>query len=135
MISAPKCFAGLAAAALATSALAACSSSSTSSSSTSSSSKPVSGGTLHIVSASGPDHIDTVPAYYTVDYQLERAYARQLVSYPTVPASSTSSAGWTTISTRLLFARPSGFAFVAIGRVDPIPWALIRSPAIPRETR
>jgi len=94
MISAPKCFAGLAAAALATSALAACSSSSTSSSSTSSSSKPVSGGTLHIVSASGPDHIDTVPAYYTVDYQLERAYTRQLVSYPTEPASSTSSAGW-----------------------------------------
>jgi peptide/nickel transport system substrate-binding protein len=95
MISAPKCFAGLAAAALAASVLAACSSSSsTSSSSTSSSSKPVSGGTLHIVSASGPDHIDTVPAYYTVDYQLERAYTRQLVSYPTEPASSTSSAGW-----------------------------------------
>jgi peptide/nickel transport system substrate-binding protein len=95
MISAPKCFAGLAAAALAASALAACSSSSsTSSSSTSSSSKPVSGGTLHIVSASGPDHIDTVPAYYTVDYQLERAYTRQLVAYPTEPASSTSSAGW-----------------------------------------
>jgi peptide/nickel transport system substrate-binding protein len=95
MISAPKCFAGLAAAALAASALAACSSSSsTSSSSTSSSSKPVSGGTLHIVSASGPDHIDTVPAYYTVDYQLERAYTRQLVQYPTEPASSTASAGW-----------------------------------------
>jgi peptide/nickel transport system substrate-binding protein len=29
-----------------------------------------------------------------VDYQLERAYTRQLVSYPTEPASSTSSAGW-----------------------------------------
>ena len=64
-----------------------------------SSSKPVSGGTLHIVSASGPDHIDTVPAYYTVDYQLERAYTRQLVSYPTVPATTTSSAGWTTDTT------------------------------------
>src|SRR5208282_3881332 len=95
MISAPKCFAGLAAVALATTAIAACSSSSSSSSATSSSSKPVSGGTLHIVSASGPDHIDTVPAYYTVDYQLERAYTRQLLSYPTVPAASTSSAGWT----------------------------------------
>jgi peptide/nickel transport system substrate-binding protein len=99
MISKPKCFAGLAAVALATTAIAACSSSSTSSSATSSSGKPVSGGTLHIVSASGPDHIDTVPAYYTVDYQLERAYARQLVAYPTVPASSTSSAGWTTDTT------------------------------------
>ncbi len=99
MISAPKCFAGLAAVALATTALAACSSSSSSSSATSSTSKPVSGGTLHIVSASGPDHIDTVPAYYTVDYQLERAYARQLLAYPTVPAASTSSAGWTTDTT------------------------------------
>src|SRR5580658_3602026 len=100
MISAPKCFAGLAAAALAASALAACSSSSsTSSSSTASSGKPVSGGTLHIVSASGPDHIDTVPAYYTVDYQLEHAYTRQLVAYPTVPATTTASAGWTTDTT------------------------------------
>ncbi len=99
MISAPKCFAGLAAVALATTAIAACSSSSSSSSATSSSSKPVSGGTLHIVSASGPDHIDTVPAYYTVDYQLERAYTRQLVSYPTVPFTSTSSPGWTTATT------------------------------------
>src|SRR5580692_8540320 len=97
MISAPKCLAGLAAAALAATALAACSSSSStsaSSSSPASSGKPVSGGTLHIVSASGPDHIDTVPAYYTVDYQLERAYTRQLVQYPTEPASSTASAGW-----------------------------------------
>jgi len=101
MISAPKCFAGLAAAALAATALAACSSSSSTSSSSSpaSSGKPVSGGTLHIVSASGPDHIDTVPAYYTVDYQLERAYTRQLVAYPTVPATSTASAGWTTDTT------------------------------------
>jgi peptide/nickel transport system substrate-binding protein len=102
MISAPKCFAGLAAAALAASALAACSSSSSPSSTSStpaSSGKPVSGGTLHIVSAAGPDHIDTVPAYYTVDYQLERAYARQLVQYPTVPASTTASAGWTTDTT------------------------------------
>ena len=32
----------------------------------------------------GPDHMDTVPAYYTADYELERVYTRQLVSYPTV---------------------------------------------------
>lgn len=95
----PKRFAGLAALALAATALAACSSSSSSSTSAASTGKPVYGGTLHIVSASGPDHIDTVPAYYTVDYQLERAYARQLVSYPTVPADTTSSAGWTTDTT------------------------------------
>jgi peptide/nickel transport system substrate-binding protein len=95
MISAHKCFAGLAAAALAASALTACSSSSTSSTSAASTSKPVYGGTLHIISAGGPDHLDTVPAYYTVDYQLERAYTRQLVSYPTDPDPTVSSPGWT----------------------------------------
>jgi peptide/nickel transport system substrate-binding protein len=100
-----KRVAGLTLAAVAaTSALAACSSSSPSSSSSSSSpasgsAKPVSGGTLRIISASGPDHIDTVSAYYTVDYQLERAYTRQLLSYPTVPYTSTSSAGWTATTT------------------------------------
>jgi peptide/nickel transport system substrate-binding protein len=102
MISAPKCFAGLAAAALAASALAACSSSSStsaSSSSPASSGKPVSGGTLHIVAAAGPDHIDTVPAYYTADYMIERAYTRQLVTYPTVPATTATSAGFTTETT------------------------------------
>jgi peptide/nickel transport system substrate-binding protein len=94
--------AALAAATLAAGALAACSSSSGGSTSTptaSTNQKPTSGGTLNIVSASGPDHLDTVSAYYTVDYQLEHAYARQLLSYPTVPYTSTSSAGWTTDTT------------------------------------
>jgi peptide/nickel transport system substrate-binding protein len=101
MISTPKRFAGLAAAVLAAGALAACSSSSTSSpaAGSSSSSTPVSGGTLNIISAGGPDHIDTVPAYFTVDYQLERAYTRQLLSYPTVPYTGTSGAGWTATTT------------------------------------
>jgi peptide/nickel transport system substrate-binding protein len=80
--------------------LAACGGSS-SSNSTASSGKPVYGGTLHIVAAAGPDHIDTVPAYYTADYQLERAYTRQLLAYPTVPATSTTSAGWTQTTTPL----------------------------------
>jgi peptide/nickel transport system substrate-binding protein len=52
------------------------------------------GGVLRIVAASGPDHVDTVPAYYTADYVLERAYARQLVTYRTVPDPSLNSAGW-----------------------------------------
>ncbi|MDR0345457.1 MAG: ABC transporter substrate-binding protein [Nocardiopsaceae bacterium] len=52
------------------------------------------GGTLHIVAASGPDHIDTVPAYYTADYMLEHAYTRQLLQYPTVAYTGTSGAGW-----------------------------------------
>jgi len=99
MISAPKRFAGLAAAVLAAAGLAACSSSSSPSASSTSAGKPVSGGTLHIVSAAGPDHIDTVPAYFTVDYQLEHAYTRQLLSYQTVPYTGTSGAGWTATTT------------------------------------
>jgi peptide/nickel transport system substrate-binding protein len=94
----PKRYAVAAVAGIAAVSLAACGGSS-SSSSTASSGKPVYGGTLHIVAASGPDHIDTVPAYYTADYQLERAYARQLLAYPTVPATSTSSQGWTQTTT------------------------------------
>ena len=89
----PKRYAVAAVAGVAAMGLAACGGSS-SSHSTASSGKPVYGGTLHIVAAAGPDHIDTVPAYYTADYELERAYTRQLLQYPTVPATSTSSAGW-----------------------------------------
>jgi peptide/nickel transport system substrate-binding protein len=100
MISAPKRFVVLSAAVLAAAGLAACSSSAKSSApAASSSTTPQYGGTLHIVAASGPDHIDTVPAYYTADYMLERAYTRQLVQYPSVPYTSTSSAGWTADTT------------------------------------
>jgi len=102
---ASKRVATLAVLAIAAGGLAACSStssntgSSTPNASATSSAKPQSGGTLNIVAASGPDHIDTVPAYYTPDYELERIYTRQLVSYPTVPAATTSSAAWTTDTT------------------------------------
>jgi peptide/nickel transport system substrate-binding protein len=102
---ASKRVATLAVLAIAAGGLAACSStssntgSSTAPTSATSSEKPQSGGTLNIVAASGPDHIDTVPAYYTPDYELERVYTRQLVSYPTVPAASTTSAAWTTDTT------------------------------------
>jgi peptide/nickel transport system substrate-binding protein len=101
---ASKRVATLAVLAIAAGGLAACSSSSSTGSTTAptsatSSEKPQSGGTLNIVAASGPDHIDTVPAYYTPDYELERVYTRQLVSYPTMPAATTSSAAWTTDTT------------------------------------
>jgi len=89
----------MAIASLAAAGLAACSSSSNSSSSTSTANKPVSGGTLRLVAASGPDHIDTVPAYYTADYILERAYARQLLTYPTVFDPTLTSPGWKTDTT------------------------------------
>ncbi len=101
---ASKRVATLAVLAIAAGGLAACSSSSSTVSTTAptsatSSEKPQSGGTLNIVAASGPDHIDTVPAYYTPDYELERVYTRQLVSYETVPAPTTASAAWTTDTT------------------------------------
>jgi ABC-type glycerol-3-phosphate transport system substrate-binding protein len=85
MTSRPKRVAGLAAVLIAGAGLAACSSSSPSSPSApaTSSAKPVSGGTLRIVAASGPEHLDTVPSYYTTDYQLTHAYTRQLLNYPT----------------------------------------------------
>jgi peptide/nickel transport system substrate-binding protein len=102
---ASKRVATLAVLAIAAGGLAACSSStsstgsSTAPTSATSSQKPQSGGTLNIVAASGPDHIDTVPAYYTPDYELERVYTRQLVSYPTMPAATTASGAWTTDTT------------------------------------
>jgi peptide/nickel transport system substrate-binding protein len=99
----PKKYAALAAVALAAAALAACGSSSGGSTAGSSASAspgaPVKGGTLKIVAAGGPDHIDPVPAYTTYDYMLERAYARQLLSYRTVPSSSTTSTAWTQSTT------------------------------------
>src|SRR6202034_1266135 len=110
---ASKRVATLAVLAIAAGGLAACSSTSSNTGSTTaptsatSSEKPQSGGTLNIVAASGPDHIDTVPAYYTPDYELERVYTRQLVSYPTVPAATTSSAAWTTDTTPVADAATS----------------------------
>ena len=94
MISAPNRLAALSVAVLAASGLAACTSSS-GSSSASSAGKPVYGGTLNIVAAGGPDHVDTVPAYTSYDYEFEHAYTRQLLGYPSVPYDGTSSAGWT----------------------------------------
>jgi peptide/nickel transport system substrate-binding protein len=90
----PKRFTAVAVALLAAAGLAACGKSSTTSTPNASGSKPVYGGTLHIVAASGPDHIDTVPAYYTADYILERAYTRQLLSYPYSVDPALGDAGW-----------------------------------------
>ena len=94
MTSAAKRLAGLAAVLITGAGLAACSTSTTPSAPPSSSAKPVYGGTLRIVAASGPEHLDTVPSYYTTDYQLTHAYTRQLLSYPTLPYTSTSDANW-----------------------------------------
>ena len=93
MTSTARRFAVLATVVAAALGLAACSTSS--SGTTSSSSTPTNGGTLRIIANAGPDHFDTVPAYYTADYIMERAYARQMLSYKTLPAQSTSSTLWT----------------------------------------
>jgi peptide/nickel transport system substrate-binding protein len=84
--------AALATAGLAVAGLAACSS--TNNNASGGGSKPVSGGTLKIVAAGGPNYLDTVPAYYTANYILERTFARQLLSYPAVPDPKIGGPGW-----------------------------------------
>jgi ABC-type transport system substrate-binding protein len=48
-------------------------------------SAPVKGGTLVMLGQSDIFNLDTTSGYYTVDSILERAFTRQLVSYPTAP--------------------------------------------------
>jgi len=90
----PKLYAAAAVVAVAAMGLAACGGSGNNSGSNSSSGTPVKGGTLNIVAASGWAHLDTVPAYYTADYMLERAYTRQMVAYPYAVPTSIGSPGW-----------------------------------------
>jgi peptide/nickel transport system substrate-binding protein len=47
------------------------------------------GGTLLMLGQSDVDALDTASAYYTGDYIFERAYSRQLVTYPTSSTSTT----------------------------------------------
>jgi ABC-type transport system substrate-binding protein len=44
--------------------------------------QPVPGGTLRLLGSGDVDHLDTASAYYTTSYTLERAYTRQLFTYP-----------------------------------------------------
>ncbi|MGN6792249.1 MAG: hypothetical protein ACTHJW_07635 [Streptosporangiaceae bacterium] len=84
--------AALATAGLLAAALAACSS--TGSTGGGTTGKPVKGGTLKVVAAGGPTYLDTVPAYYTANYAIERTFARQLLAYPTVPDPTIGGPGW-----------------------------------------
>jgi peptide/nickel transport system substrate-binding protein len=80
----------MAVAILAASSLAACSSTSSTGGTSSTSStpsansagKPVFGGTLRWVASGDVDHLDPMSAYYTATGILERAYTRQLITYP-----------------------------------------------------
>ena len=91
----PKTYAVVAVAAAAALGIAACGGSAKTTTPTSSAGAPVKGGTLKVVAASGPDHFDTVAAYYTADYMYERAYARQLVAYPYAAPKVINDAAWT----------------------------------------
>ena len=64
--------------------VAACGGSSSGSSSSASASPgaATNGGTLKLLGSGDVDHLDPASAYYTVSYTLERAFTRQLVSYP-----------------------------------------------------
>jgi peptide/nickel transport system substrate-binding protein len=87
--------AALATAGLLAAGLAACSSGGGSGGNNSSSvGKPTKGGTLKVVAGGGPTYLDTVPAYYTANYILERTFARQLLAYPTVPDPTIGGSGW-----------------------------------------
>ncbi|HEX7994870.1 MAG TPA: ABC transporter substrate-binding protein [Streptosporangiaceae bacterium] len=86
--------AALVTAGLAVAGLAACSSSGGGGGTAGGGGQPVKGGTLKLVAAGGPTYLDTVPAYYTANYILERTYARQLLSYPSVPDPTIGGTGW-----------------------------------------
>jgi peptide/nickel transport system substrate-binding protein len=90
----PKRLAALSVVAIAASGLAACGKSSNSTTTGGSGNTPTSGGVLHLVAASGQDHFDPVSGYGTWDYMIERGYARQLVSYPSVNYNALGDAGW-----------------------------------------
>jgi peptide/nickel transport system substrate-binding protein len=64
-----------------------------------SSARPVYGGTLRIIANGGPSYLDPVPAYIYADYELEHAYARQLLSYPDVTLTTTSGPAWVKATT------------------------------------
>jgi peptide/nickel transport system substrate-binding protein len=93
----PRRLLAMAAGILLATALTACG---TSSPSTPSSGRPAYGGTLRVITDGGPSYLDPVPAYIYVDYELEHAYARQLLSYPDVPdLTTTSGAAWAEATT------------------------------------
>jgi peptide/nickel transport system substrate-binding protein len=88
--------AALTAAALAAAGLAACSSSGPAKTASGS---PVRGGTLRVISNTGPGSLDPVPTYNFAGYELARGYARQLVTYPTTSPAAASGPAWTKSTT------------------------------------
>jgi peptide/nickel transport system substrate-binding protein len=62
---------------------------------------PVHGGTLKLVGSSDVDHLDTASAYYTVSYTLERAFTRQLFTYPASTTISTANTPMPDVATQI----------------------------------
>jgi peptide/nickel transport system substrate-binding protein len=56
--------------------------------------EPVYGGTLRVISNAGPGSLDPVPTYNYAGYELERGYARQLVTYPTTSPATAAGVTW-----------------------------------------
>ena len=61
--------------------------------------RPVYGGTLRVVTNAGPGSLDPVPTYNYAGYELERGYARQLVTYPTMSPPTAVGATWSAATT------------------------------------
>ena len=61
--------------------------------------RPVYGGTLRVISNAGPGSLDPVPTYNYAGYELERGYARQLVTYPTTSPATAPGAAWARATT------------------------------------
>lgn len=97
MMPLPKPTAVLAAAALLTCGLTSCTSAAGPARSVQG--QPVYGGTLRVISDTGPGSLDPVPTYNYAGYELERGYTRQLITYPTTSPSTTSGAAWTQATT------------------------------------
>ena len=57
------------------------------------------GGTLRVISNAGPGSLDPVPTYNYAGYELERGYARQLVTYPTTSPATAAGAAWARATT------------------------------------
>jgi len=61
--------------------------------------RPVYGGTLRVISNAGPGSLDPVPTYNYAGYELERGYARQLVTYPTTSPATAPGTAWARATT------------------------------------